>query len=92
MEITRREFLENMVKGAVFLGIAGCVSRYTSPPIYDLADYPSMFADESNFDGRIVVGEKAPASDVVSATDIVAGLTYEGLTVPLVLLDSEVSS
>lgn len=40
----------------------------------DLRDYPYMFISNGIFDGYIVVGDNAPASDVVAATDIMNSL------------------
>ena len=44
---------------------------------YDLSDYPTMFIKDGNFDSYIVVGDKAPAIDVVSATMIALRLQLE---------------
>jgi len=42
----------------------------------DLSDYPDMFVQDGRLDGFIVVGDKAPAADVIAATDIIAALQY----------------
>ena len=43
----------------------------------DLSDYPAPFVTDGDFDGKIVVGEKAATSDVVGAIDIAASLQAE---------------
>jgi hypothetical protein len=44
-------------------------------PVYvDLAVYPSFFVKEGKLDAYIIVGDTAPANDVIAATDIAAGL------------------
>ena len=43
---------------------------------YDLSEYPSPFIKDGKFDGIIVVGDKAPANDVVAASEIMASLAY----------------
>lgn len=43
----------------------------------DLSDYPSPFVKDSVFVGKIVIGEKAAAIDVLGATDIAASLQRE---------------
>lgn len=40
-----------------------------------LEDYPAPFIDGCNFYGNIVVGDSAPAEDVISAIDITSSLT-----------------
>jgi hypothetical protein len=42
----------------------------------DLADYPNMFVSNGQFDGLIVVGDKAAAEDVVGSIDIATSLQY----------------
>ena len=106
--VTRRRVL----KGLAFLAagvVAGCIDSsgddlQQTPNPYDLADYPLMFIDYSNFNGRIVVGSTAPSSDVVAAVDITTSLQYQTvqtedgeivlgqLPVGTVALDIEISS
>jgi hypothetical protein len=47
---------------------------------YDLSNYPSPFIVDGHFSGKIVVGEKAMAQDIIGATDIAAGLQAESTT------------
>ncbi|MFC1691147.1 hypothetical protein ACFL0W_03100 [Nanoarchaeota archaeon] len=42
----------------------------------DLSEYPNFFLQNGEFIGVIVVGEKAPAEDVVSAVDIGASIQF----------------
>ena len=43
---------------------------------YDLSTYPSPFLKDGKFNGVIVVGNKAPANDVIALTNIVRSLLY----------------
>ncbi|GAG26812.1 unnamed protein product, partial [marine sediment metagenome] len=43
----------------------------------DLSDYPTMFIKDGKLDFVIVVGDKAPAEDVVSAIDIATSLQHD---------------
>lgn len=52
--------------GATFLGAMAA----------DLSEYPSMFVQNGQFDGVIVVGDKAAAEDVVGSIDIATSLQY----------------
>lgn len=47
---------------------------------YDLADYPMNFIVDGQFDGKIVIGEKAATSDVLGAVDISASLQANSVT------------
>jgi len=47
---------------------------------YDLSNYPSPFIEDGHFSGKIVVGEKAMAQDIIGATDIAAGLQADATT------------
>jgi hypothetical protein len=47
---------------------------------YDLTDYPSPFIQDGYFTGKIVVGEKAMAQDIIGAADIAAGLQASAVT------------
>ncbi|MFC1691145.1 hypothetical protein ACFL0W_03090 [Nanoarchaeota archaeon] len=42
----------------------------------DLSEYPNFFLQDGKFAGLIVVGEKAPAEDVVTAVDIGASIQF----------------
>ena len=52
--------------GATFLGAMAA----------DLSGYPSMFIKNGQFNGVIVVGDKAAAEDVVGSIDIATSLQY----------------
>lgn len=43
---------------------------------YDLSEYPSPFIKNEKFDGILVVGDNAPADDVIALTNIVRSLIY----------------
>ena len=42
----------------------------------DLSMYPSMFIKDGQFNGALVVGDKAAAEDVVGSIDIATSLQY----------------
>jgi|SRR3989338_853936 len=43
---------------------------------YDLSEYPSPFIKGGKFNGVIVVGDNAPAEDVIALSDIILSLHY----------------
>ena len=49
----------------------------TNQPEMDLSDYPQMFIQNGKQDVTIVVGDNAPASDVIAATNIAIQLQEE---------------
>ena len=62
---------------------------------YDLSDYPSFLIKNNVFDGILVIGDKAPADDVISILDIAESLKKnKGISVIVTqpLLDSEVNN
>jgi hypothetical protein len=65
---------------------------------YDLANYPSQYIADNVFEGRIVIGVSAPASDAIAAVDIATSLQYAGenpiqrIDVGTVALDSTLSN
>lgn len=46
---------------------------------YDLSEYPSPFIKNNKFNGIIVVGDKAPAEDIITISDIILSLQYPAL-------------
>lgn len=52
--------------GATFMGALAAAP--------DLAQYPSQFIDDGQFDGKIVVGANAASEDIIGAIDIAASL------------------
>ena len=44
---------------------------------FDLSFFPSPFIENENFNAKIVIGDKADASDIIGASDIIAGLQFE---------------
>lgn len=44
---------------------------------YSLSEYPEPFLLNEKFNAKIVIGDKADASDIIGATDIISGLQYE---------------
>jgi hypothetical protein len=68
--------MKRVIFGFVFLVLCFAAQAAT------LSDYPYIFADDGKFDAIYVVGEEAPALDVVSATTISTALArYPNLTV-----------
>ena len=93
----RRAFFRDLGIGAAAFALLsnGC-DLYShdgdnTPSGFDLADYPDMFTDYSNFNGRIVVGSTAIASDVIAAVDIAQGLYLQGIEPGATVLDTELS-
>jgi|SRR3989344_4375062 len=43
---------------------------------YDLSEFPSPFIKDEEFNGVLVVGDKAPAEDVLALSDIIISLQY----------------
>lgn len=68
--------VKNIVRKAVALG-AGTTLVATSivgALAYDLSTYPAKYIVDGQFDGKIVVGEKAATADVLGSIDIAASL------------------
>ena len=60
-----------------------------------LRDFPYMMAEGGIFNGYLVVGDYAPASDVIASTDIVLGITKDAqlqLAVDNTSLASEITN
>ncbi len=78
-----------------------CDSNYSPSPIasspkcnQDLSTYPSFLVKDGMFKGYMVVGEKAPAIDSLSATDIISSMKYQGKEVDVnnsFKLDTEIT-
>lgn len=73
-----------------FEGALGGIAEIPEEPIIikpayaDLSVYPSFFVKEGRFNGYIIIGDKAPSSDVIAAIDIASGLReYDPGTVRL---------
>ncbi|MBI4452563.1 hypothetical protein HY637_03980, partial [Candidatus Woesearchaeota archaeon] len=58
---------------------------------FELSSYPSMFFVKNIFDGYIVVGDKAPASDVIAAAKIAASLKSYEIGIDNIKLSSEIA-
>jgi len=54
-----------------------------------LGDYPSNFIQDGKFNGAIIVGQNAAASDVIGCVDIATNLQYHSTTVKEVVTSSE---
>ncbi len=78
------------------------VSIYINEPIVeheiDLDNYPKLFVKNGQFNGHIVVGDSAPASDVVAAVDIATSIKkylededYHNIGIGTAKLSSEIS-
>lgn len=59
-------------------------------PGYTLADYPNMFIEDNSFNAFLVVGNEAPAKDVIVVSDIAVSLQYAGISVETTKLVSEI--
>lgn len=69
-------FLVNMVFATYSLAEDGASAPGLSEPIArivppDLSNFPNMFVKDGNFNAVIVVGDKAPASDVIAQSNLV---------------------
>jgi hypothetical protein len=63
------------------LAIAGiCLTGTTLVSAYSLQNYPSQFIKDGNFDGHIIIGEKAATQDVLGSIDIAASLQAGSVT------------
>ena len=76
-------FRNNVIKGGfilkigrVFVFVILILISLNSVIAYDLSEYPSPFIKDGKFDGFLVVGDKAPASDITALTNIVRSLLY----------------
>jgi hypothetical protein len=56
------------------LGMAGATLMSALAVAPDLADYPSDFIVDGQFDGKIVVGQAAASQDIIGAIDIASSL------------------
>lgn len=63
----------------IFLFVIYAILLINSAGAYDLSEYPSPFIKDGNFSGTFVVGDKAPAEEVIALSDIIASLQYEVL-------------
>jgi hypothetical protein len=74
--------LKNVVKKAVAVGSGTLMLGATIGVAFaaDLGEYPSPFIKNGQFDGLIVVGEKAASSDIIGAIDIAASLQAASTT------------
>lgn len=66
----------NKIKNKFYTCPNGCEDGACKNIDFDLSDYPEMFIKDEKFNGIIVVGQSAPALDVISATDIAVSLQY----------------
>lgn len=74
--------LKNVVKRAVAIGSGALMIGATVGAVAaaGLADYPAPFITNGQFDGLIVVGEKAASADIIGAIDIAASLQASSTT------------
>lgn len=74
--------VRNIIRKAAVLGASATMLGATvmGALAYNLADYPAQFVVDGQFDGKIVVGEKAATSDVLGAIDIAASLQAGSVT------------
>ena len=68
--------------GAMLLGVTamGAMAQTTTATTLDLANYPAPFIKSGQFDGLLVVGEKAKTEDVLGAIEIAAALQASSTT------------
>ncbi len=68
--------VRNIVRKAAVLGSSAALVGTTlmGALAYDLGTYPAKFIVNGQFDGKIVVGEKAATADVLGSIDIAASL------------------
>jgi hypothetical protein len=71
--------LKNVVKKAVSLG-AGSLLLGTTLVAAELSQYPAPFVNNGQFDGLIVVGERAASQDIIGAIDIASSLQAASVT------------
>jgi len=64
-------------KLAILVLLTILMAGTVSASVFDMSDYPTMFVKEGKFRSYLVVGEQAPAEDVVSAMNIATRLQYE---------------
>jgi len=74
--------LKNIAKKAVAVGSGAIMLGVTagSALALDLAEYPAPFIANGQFDGLIVVGEKAASADILGAIEIAAALQASSTT------------
>jgi hypothetical protein len=74
--------LKNVVKKAIAVGSGAVMLGATigAAAALDLNEYPAPFVNNGQFDGLIVVGEKAASSDIIGAIDIAASLQAASVT------------
>lgn len=74
--------LKNIAKKAVAVGSGAIMLGVTAAGAMalDLAEYPSPFISKGQFDGLIVVGEKAASVDILGSIEIAASLQASATT------------
>lgn len=65
---------------------------HTTTVAADLSDYPGPFVSEGKFNAQIIVGNNAPATDVLAASDIAVSLQQLVSTPITANLDDEVNN
>lgn len=89
MKQSRRNFLKGAIGAACGAALISCDERKGSKPILQetlvgdnatLQDFPYMMSKNGVFNAYIIVGDFAPASDVIAATDITNGIRDAELT------------
>ena len=84
-----RKVIKKMV--ALGTGLAMVGATIFGAAAADLSEYPApMFIEDGKFDGIIVVGDSAAASDVIGSVDIATSLQYSSTTVAEVSVGEEV--
>jgi len=57
----------------------------------DLSTYPNIFVKDKKFDGLFIVGDNAPAEDVISVSDIISSFSQNGVSTGVAKLSKEVT-
>ena len=86
--------LRKTIKKIVALGTGATMLGATlfGATAADLSNYPEPFLKDGVFDGAIVVGDSAKASDVVGAIDIATSLQSEAVTETVVQTDGSTAT
>lgn len=56
----------------------------------DLSDYPDFFVKDNKFDGIFIVGDSAPADDIIAVSDIIGSFSQMKISTGYIKISSEV--
>ncbi|MBI2652912.1 hypothetical protein HYX00_05600, partial [Candidatus Woesearchaeota archaeon] len=60
----------------LFIFVLLIILSLNSVKAYDLSEYPLPFLKDGKFDGILVVGDTAPAEEIIALSDIIASLQF----------------